>query len=175
MADHKLTNKQTMWCHEYLVDLNATQAAIRAGYSEDAAKQQGYENLAKPYLKAKIQSMMDLRAERLEITADKVLVELAKIGFADVREIFGDGEELLTPSQFNDNIAAAVQSIEVVTKVSEDKDGKKTVDYVHKIKMNDKKAALECLGKNLKLFTDKVDVDANLSGGISISWQGAND
>ena len=69
----KLTAKQEMFCREYLVDLNATQAAIRAGYSEKTAKEIGCENLTKPNIQEYIQAQMNKRAERVEITADYVL------------------------------------------------------------------------------------------------------
>ena len=172
MADEieiKLTDKQRIFCHEYLIGMNATQAAIKAGYSVDTAKQIGCENLSKPYLQAKIQDLMDMRAERVDITADRVLVELSKIAFADVRKIFADNGALLKPSMMDDETSAAIQSIEVVTRIgTEDKDGNKEVEYINKIKLVDKKAALECLGKNLKLFTDKVDT--TVSGSMTVTW-----
>ena len=69
----KLTAKQEMFCKEYLIDLNATQAAIRAGYSENTAKEIGCENLTKPNLSVEIQRLMALRSKKTEITADYVL------------------------------------------------------------------------------------------------------
>lgn len=73
MAEVKLTNKQKQFCLEYLVDLNATQAAARAGYSEKTAKQAGYENLTKPYMQARIAEAMLERSESTKITAAYVL------------------------------------------------------------------------------------------------------
>lgn len=69
----KLTAKQEQFCKEYLIDLNATQAAIRAGYSENTASETGYENLRKPQLAEKIQALMSERSKRTEIDADYVL------------------------------------------------------------------------------------------------------
>jgi phage terminase small subunit len=68
-----LTNKQKMFVKEYLIDLNATQAAIRAGYSADTAKEIGYENLTKLHIVTEIQEALDQRAERTDIGADYVL------------------------------------------------------------------------------------------------------
>lgn len=70
---NKLTAKQSMFVSEYLIDLNATQAAIRAGYSENTAQQMGAENLTKPVIAEAIQSAMDERSERVELTADWIL------------------------------------------------------------------------------------------------------
>jgi phage terminase small subunit len=77
----KLTDKQKMFVKEYLIDLNATQAAIRAGYSakETVAKQQGSENLAKPYIQEAIQEAMAERAEKVGIKAEDVLTGIKKL------------------------------------------------------------------------------------------------
>jgi len=76
MTKKKLTDKQEMFCKEYLVDLNATQAAIRAGYSETSAKEQGYENMTKPHIVDFIQELMDKRSQKVEITAENVLNDI---------------------------------------------------------------------------------------------------
>jgi phage terminase small subunit len=81
-----LTAKQEMFAKEYIVDLNAAQAAIRAGYSERTAKQIGQENLTKPDLQKYIQDLMDERSKRVEITADMVLREYAKLGFSNIAD-----------------------------------------------------------------------------------------
>ena len=73
----KLTNKQERFVEEYLVDLNAKQASIRAGYSEKTAAEMGYENLTKPHVQECIQERMDERSTRTEITADRILQALA--------------------------------------------------------------------------------------------------
>lgn len=73
MADGKLTAKQEAFCREYLIDLNATQAAIRAGYSEKTAKDIACENLAKPNIAQKIAELSEARSKRTEVDADYVL------------------------------------------------------------------------------------------------------
>lgn len=75
----KLTAKQEAFVKEYLVDLNATQAAIRAGYSEATAKEIGYENLTKPHIAEAIQKAINERSNRTEITADWVLGSLREV------------------------------------------------------------------------------------------------
>ena len=77
----KLTAKQQMFVEEYLIDLNATQAAIRAGYSEHTAASVGCENLRKPYIQDAIQIAMKDRAERTQLTADSILKEIATIAY----------------------------------------------------------------------------------------------
>lgn len=73
MAKAKLTPKQEMFCKEYLIDLNATQAAIRAGYSEKTAQRIGSENLSKPLIAERIQELMNKRSEKVEIDSSWVL------------------------------------------------------------------------------------------------------
>lgn len=83
-----LTEKQKRFCEEYLVDLNATQAALRAGYKGKTVRSTASENLAKPDIQKYLKQLMEERSERTEITADDVLNELKKVAFADT-EISG--------------------------------------------------------------------------------------
>lgn len=95
----KLTAKQQMFVKEYLVDLNATQAAIRAGYSAKTARQIGEENLSKPDVAAAVKVEMDKRAQKTEITAEEVLKSIKRIAaLAEASEEYGPalkGQELL--------------------------------------------------------------------------------
>lgn len=151
-----LTSKQDRFVQEYLVDLNATQAAIRAGYSKKTAAAIGAENLTKPKIAEAVQNAMAERAKRTEITADKVLQELAKIGFADIRKLFTPGGSLLPVSDLDDDAAACLSSIEITTRKVRGGDDDE-LEEVSKVKLWDKRAALVDLGRHLKLFTDKVE------------------
>ena len=84
----KLTEKQKRFCEEYLIDLNATQAAVRAGYSEKTAFSIGVENLRKPLIQEYLQRLMQERSERTKVSADKVLQELERIAMTET-EITG--------------------------------------------------------------------------------------
>ena len=79
MATPKLTPKQLMFCQEYLIDLNATQACIRAGYSERTANRQGAENLSKPVIKEEIDRLKAIREKKVELTAEKVLKDIERV------------------------------------------------------------------------------------------------
>ena len=97
----KLTAKQQRFVDEYLIDLNATQAAIRAGYSEKTAFSIGTENLRKPLIQKAIQQRKQAREQRTEITQDRVIQELAAIGFARATDyakiVPGGGVDLFLP------------------------------------------------------------------------------
>ena len=97
----KLTDKQKIFCKEYIKDFNATRAAIAAGYSKKTAYATGAENLRKPQLLKKINQNKAKRAESTEITAEKVVKELAKIGFGNE-----DGIEGFSRLEMKDKIKA---------------------------------------------------------------------
>ncbi|MGY3172419.1 phage terminase small subunit [Pseudomonas sp. TE12234] len=156
-----LTAKQQRFVDEYLIDLNATQAAIRAGYSEKTARSISNENLTKPDIQSAIAKGMQARSGRVEITQDMVLRELAKIGFSDIRKVvrWGDtqvrmveaeddesgdmvpyhGLALIDSSEIDDEIAGAI------AEVSQSRDGLK-------VKLHDKKGALVDIGRHLGMF-----------------------
>lgn len=159
----ELTDKQARFVEEYLVDLNATQAAIRAGYSERSARQMAAENMAKPVIAQAIAEAQQARSERTEITQDMVLRELAKIGFSDIRKLFTPGGNLLAVSDLDDDAAACISSIEITTRKARGGDDDE-VEEVSKVRLWDKRAALVDIGKHLGMFKDKVE----LSGAVGM-------
>lgn len=86
MSEIKLTDKQEAFCYEYCIDFNATQAAIRAGYSEDTAAVIGCENLRKPNIKARISQMQSNLAETAQVSALAIALEHKKIAFSELKE-----------------------------------------------------------------------------------------
>lgn len=102
----KLTAKQKKFVEEYLIDLNATQAAIRAGYSPDTAKEIGCENLTKPNIKAEIDKAIAERSRRTGINQDRVLRELAKIAFVNPGDVINFDEATVKSDAKEDDLAA---------------------------------------------------------------------
>lgn len=170
-----MTPKQQRFVEEYLIDLNATQAAIRAGYSAKTAMEQGYQLLRNSSVAEAVAEARQKQTERANLTADAVVRELMKIGFSDIRkavkwasnvavaapdersleEIIEDGEirhaiqntvELIDSDVIDDDTAAAISEISQT-----DKGGLK-------VKLHDKRAALVDLGRHLGLFTDRLAV-----------------
>jgi phage terminase small subunit len=162
MKPKALTPKQAAFVREYLIDLNATQAAIRAGYSPKTSEEQGYQLLRKTSVKAEIQAAMDKRAAKTEVNSDRVLNEITKLAFADIRKVFDESGNLLPVHMLPDEIAASISSIEVVTSKIPGSDPVE-VEHTAKIKFWDKRGSLEMLGRHLKLFTDKIEVDVTAS------------
>lgn len=155
MSDVKLSAKQLKFCNEYLIDLNACHAAIRAGYSKNTAKVIGYENLTKPYLVEKIQELQQELQKSCNITPKSVIEELAKIGFSNIQDFVNGGNSILELKHLDRKIVAAVSSVETeVTEIegNQFKPGKTTT--ITKIRLHDKRAALVDLGKHLGIFKE---------------------
>ncbi len=151
-----LNPKQKRFIEEYLVDLNATQAAIRAGYSEKTAYSQGQRLLKHVEIVPAIEVAIAERSARTKVTADMVIQELAKIGFSDMRKFasWGDGVSFKESSELEDGDAACVAEVaETITK-----DGGSV-----RIKLHDKKGALELLGKHLGIFIDKLEISGSVN------------
>lgn len=164
-----LTAKQQRFVDEYLIDLNATQAAIRAGYSEKTAGSVGNENLKKPDIAAAISKAQEKASERTETTVDRVLKELSRIGFSDLRKAFTANGELLHPQEWDDDTAAAIASVEVVTRQTGEvaENGAKEVEHIHKVKFWDKNSALDKIAKHLGMFIDRTETRISAGDGIA--------
>jgi phage terminase small subunit len=158
-----LEPRQLRFCQEYIIDLNGTQAAIRAGYSEDSARAIASENLTKPDIEAKIQELKDLRSLRTEITADKVLTETYLLAASDIGEAFNEDGSLKPIKEIPSHIRKAISSVEVDELFEGHGADKEQVGYTRKIKLWDKVKTLELLGKHLKVFSDKVELTADAS------------
>lgn len=155
-----MTKKQKRFVEEYLIDLNATQAAIRAGYSPHTAKDIGCENLAKPNIAAAISQAMAERSRRTGINQDRVLQELARIGFAKITDIVDPETAKIRPDASDDDLAC-IQSI----KIKPNEFGTE-----REVKLYDKKSALVDLGKHLGLFKDKLELNGDMDLNITIDY-----
>jgi len=144
-----VTKKQKRFAEEYLIDLNATQAAIRAGYSPETAGSIGSENLKKPEIKKVIDIELAKRSKRTGINAERVLTELAKIAFVNAADVINTKDATLKENAAPED-TAAIQSVKVKT-FGED-------GVEREIKMADKMKALELLGRHLGMYKDQVEV-----------------
>ena len=139
-------------CRRILIDLNATQAAIRAGYSPETAGSIGSENLKKPEIRACIEKAMAERSKRTGINQDRIIMELAKIGLLNPKDLV-DFDEATVKEGASAEDLAAIASVRVKRFPTKDGEG-----IEREIKMHDKTKALELLGKHFGMFKDKVEV-----------------
>lgn len=138
-----MTPKQEQFCREYLIDLNATQAAIRAGYSAKTANREGSRLLTKPEIQTKVAELMAERTHRTERDADEVLRRLWLIVEADLRKVFHPDGTMLSPAELPEDLAAALASIKI--------------GETFEVKANDRLKALELLARHYGMFVERVE------------------
>ena len=164
-----LTPKQERFIEEYLIDLNATDAARRAGYSPKTAEVIGYENLRKPQIAAAIAERQAKLAEKTEITQERIVTELAKLGFANMMDYIrlnGDGTAYIDLSKMTRDQAAAIGELTIDEYTDKMTDEGVPVKKI-KFKLADKRGALVDLAKILGLVVDKSEVKH--SGEVTIT------
>lgn len=151
-----LTDKQKRFIEEYLIDLNATQAAIRAGYSAKTADRIGPELLGKTCVARAIKEAMAERSRRTGINQDRIVRELAKIGFINPIDVINLDEATIREDANKDDTAAiaSVRAKRIPTENGE--------IIEREIKIADKLKALELLGKHLGMFTDKISISGDM-------------
>lgn len=161
-----LTEKQARFVAEYLVDLNATDAAKRAGYSEKTAYAIGFENLRKPEIQDAIQAAMAQREKRTAITQDRVLQELARVAFAngtDFARVVVQEEPVEAVDEEGEpkTVIRRIQRVEIVDTDKVDAEKRSAIAGIKEGKFGievssyDKLRALELLGKHLGMFEGK--------------------
>ena len=173
----KLNDRQKRFCDEYLVDLNATQAAIRAGYTSKYANTNAFKLLQNTAIKEYIQQRQNERSERTEITQDMVLRELAIIAFSNAADYASvvekqatvEVEGTMVPLFDEEGNPQMYRTVEPVLTADLTEEQKKALAVIKKgrdgfeIKPYDKVRALELLGKHLGMFTEKVDLTGQVS------------
>lgn len=160
MTTKKLTKKQELFVSEYLIDLNATQAAIRAGYSENTAKETGYENLTKPHIAEAISNAQNKRLEKNEVNADYVLKRLIEIDEMDVVDILDDSGHIKPITQWPKSWRRTISGLDIQELMMGEVE-----TVLRKIKWPDKVKNLELLGKHIDVqaFKEKREVEGELT------------
>ena len=155
---NKLTDKQKRFCEEYLKDLNTTKAAKRAGYSKKTAYSIGQKLLKKVEVKSRIDNLISKREKRTEITADRVVQELAKIAFSEIDNFIEWDENGIRIQSLVDISKKEIGCIAEFSESITDK------SMNLKFKLYDKVKSLELLGKHLGIF-----IEDNKQKGINVN------
>lgn len=161
-----LTAKQARFVEEYLVDLNATQAATRAGYSVRTAKEQGYELLSKPLVSEAIAAAQAVRAEKVGMTAQRVLEQLAAFAMADLADIYDDAGNLLPikdwPLPFRMGLITGMDVEQLFEGRGEDRE---QIGRLLKPRTADRLKVWELIGKHVGVgaFKDKLELTGSLA------------
>ncbi len=164
-SERALTDKQRRFVDEYLIDLNASQAAVRAGYKGDP-NTVGPRLLAYVGVRSLVDQRIQDRAKRTEITQDRVLQELARLAFSDLRKAYNEDGTLKKPHELDDDTAAAMAGLETTASMIGDTEDPVTL-ATRKVKTWDKKGALELCMRHLGMLNDKIKVDATVTGGVT--------
>lgn len=156
---HKVSAKYRRFVAEYMIDQNATQAAIRAGYSKKTADVQGPRLLGIVWIREAIDKML----KKHEISAERIIAELAKLATSDVRDIYKEDGSLKPISEWPASIARCVSAVEQEEIYEYNNGRRENVGDVRKVKLWDKTRALEILARYHKLLTDKVEHSGSLT------------
>ena len=162
-----LTQKQRLFVDEYLIDLNATQAAIRAGYSKRTAGQIGDENLKKPQIAQAIKEAMDSRSQRAQVNADYVLSRLVEIDQLDVLDILRDDMSFKPLSEWPKAWRQYLVGFDIAEMFEGQGEDRSMVGLMKKIKWPDKVRNLELLGKHVGVNAFRDQVDINVIGSLA--------
>lgn len=152
-----MTPKQTRFVAEYLIDLNATEAARRCGYSLKTAHAQGPRLLANAEVAKAVAQGKSRQLNTADLSASRVLEELRRLAFADLRRLFDKRGNLKPIHELTADEAACLAGFEVIKKNAEAGDG--VIDTIHKVKVLDKTRSLEMLAKHFALLVERIQVD----------------
>lgn len=160
MPKRKLVEKQKRFCQEYIVDYNGTQAVIRAGYSTNNPSQMAWELLEKPLVQEYFKALQSKQQERTGINADMVLQGLLRVANLDPRKLLDNDGTLKPISEWDDDSALSVASIEFAALARPDGE---SIAKTIKVRNNDRMKALELLGKHLGIFHPDSVVNNNIN------------
>ncbi len=157
----KLTPKQELFCQQYVIDRNGTQAAIRAGYKATTATVQASALLTIPNVHRRVAELIGKAANNLEITVERVLKERARLAFVDPRRFFRSDGTPIPITELDPDVAACIAGYETIDKYDPRTESTHTIT---KLKFVDKTASLNALDKHLGLYeADNKQVSESLS------------
>lgn len=145
-----LSPKQQRFVQEYLVDLNGTQAAIRAGYSHKTANEQAARLLANVSVGKAVTEGKAKAADDSRVSAQRVIKELIRLSFFDSRKLFKDDGSLKQPNEWDDDTAAVISGVEVLEQYEGSGEDRKFIGYLKKFRLWSKTDALKELVKRME-------------------------
>jgi phage terminase small subunit len=153
-----LEPKQERFCQDYIVDLNATQAAIRAGYSRKTAQEQASRMLSKVMVQNRIAELKGTQAVRINLKADDILNECRRIALADIGQAFNPDGTLKSIHDIPEDVRRAMSGLEVIELFDGDGKHKKKTGELKKVKFWSKDSSIETLMKHLGLLKENINI-----------------
>lgn len=164
-----LTPKERRFCDEYLISFNGTQAAIKAGYSKKTARNIANQNLAKLHIQQYLSVRKKKMADKLELSQERVMQEIARIALFDFRKLFNENGSLKAIADMDDEAAAVLASVDVEELFEYVDKEKNHIGFTKKLKTWNKVQALEMLAKHYKIFEDAPPAPVININGLSAS------
>lgn len=159
-----MTDKQKLFCDEYIKDFNASRA-YKVAYpnckKDDSARANASRLLTNDSIIEYINQQKEQLANKMEITQERVLQEMARIAFADIRKLYNDYGGLKSIQDLDDDVASIITGIEVTEEFEGYGQDREQIGYTKKIKMADKTKALDMLGKYFGMFKEKVEINSD--------------
>jgi len=165
----KLNARESAFVREYLVDLNASQASIRAGYSDKTSRQIGARLLTKVHIQTALGHGMERRAAKTEVTQERVIKELLALATVDISEAFDDMGQMKPLKDIPEAVRRSLSAIEVNEIFAGQGEDKMAIGLAKKARFYDKTKALELLGRHLGMFVDKVQHSGPNGGPIPVT------
>jgi phage terminase small subunit len=155
----------------YAVSHNATQAALKAGFSPPSAGRLGYKLLQKDEVNQRVREIVSTRWKKIHMDGDEILARLSRLARVDIRDVMTDDGTLLDPKSLTDQGAAAIAGLEVLEQFEGNGKAKKKVGTVTKVKLRDPTAALRMLAEMHKLLRAPGEGADALAGAIAERMQ----
>lgn len=151
------SDKERLFCYAYLECGQKTQAAIDAGFKENSAQQQATRVYKK--CKARIDEMLEDMTLKHVVNKDRIIQELALIAFADLKEAFNEDGSLKNYADMPEDVRRTLSAIDVNELFEGRGEDREQTGFIKKLRTHDKIKALELLGRNLQMFTQKLEID----------------
>lgn len=162
MKTGKVHQRRTRFIKEYLIDQNATRAAIAAGYSEKSAKVTGHRLLTDANVQAQINAGRERISKKLEATVERVTLELMRLAFYDPLEFWNKDGSAKPLHEMDEDARRAIAGLEIAELFEGKGEERNLAGYIKKFKLADKGANLERLGRHLQMFPTKVEISGSL-------------
>lgn len=161
MTDH-LTPKQELFCQKYVESGNASEA-YREAYNTERMKpetvnREAFELLQNPKIAARVEELKARQLKRHDVTIERVVREFARLAFLDIRKAFDDEGRLKDIHELDEDTAAAIAGVEVESLFEGKGKDREIIGRLHKLKLSDKRAALDSLARYLGMFVDRSEV-----------------
>ena len=167
-----MTEAQKRFCDEYLIDLNATRAyksAYPSCQKDETARANSSRLLTKANIQEYIQEQKEQLKEKVDVTKEQVIKQLARIAFGDIRKLYNENGGLKNIQDLDDEAAAIVSGIETTEEFDGYGEDREQIGYTKKVKIASKDRALEMLGKYFGIFKEKVQIDSDKPFEVNIN------